>query len=508
MLFSRFSTFPLQPRIRSHLYIQSFSFVEARIKWIRDRGLDHAVEKEKNLKPLLSLKNFIKSEPSKSLPVSLAADNKTNLGLPIRAIEFIRKYPSIFSEFPSPSDSRRPHVRLTPETLILDEDEQKVYENCRRESADRLLKLLMLTPDKKLPLFVVDRLKWDLGLPNDYVKTLIPEFPDYFQISSFNPGSNELALELVCWIKELAVSAMERGAMDSGEYKKGMPHAFALQFSSGFELEKKVKKWVEEWQKLPYISPYEDARHLPPKSDLREKWIVGVLHEIFHLFVPKKAEKDTVLLLGEYMGLRSAFKRAFSQHPGIFYISNKIRTSTIVLKEAYKRDLLVQKHPLMGIRYQYIHLMHKGKEAASDAKSGRTPRVKEEAGDDSEEGEEEEEEEEEAEEEDEEEEEVLYGSSDESSDDEEDEDDQDARERILISRGTRQIRQQPIEMKRSTRSSFQANSSGRHLDRTGNVQKPFSRKTELNKGSNAGVRSPGRLNYQKSSERRLIDRRT
>eukprot|EP00268_Persea_americana_P038365 TRINITY_DN3795_c0_g1_i1.p2 TRINITY_DN3795_c0_g1~~TRINITY_DN3795_c0_g1_i1.p2 ORF type:complete len:120 (+),score=41.87 TRINITY_DN3795_c0_g1_i1:655-1014(+) len=69
------------------------------------------------------------------------------------------------------------------------------------------------------------------------------------------------------------------------------------------------------------------------------------------------------------MGLRSRFKRVFADHPGIFYVSNKIRTHTVVLREAYKRDLLVKKHPLMGIRYQYIHLMNKGKEMRVDGPS-------------------------------------------------------------------------------------------------------------------------------------------
>ena len=61
---------------------------------------------------------------------------------------------------------------------------------------------------------------------------------------------------------------MEKSAMAKGDYNKGMPLAFPLQFSKGFDMEKKVKKWVEEWQKLPYISPYEDGIHLAPKSDL------------------------------------------------------------------------------------------------------------------------------------------------------------------------------------------------------------------------------------------------
>nr|POE89132.1 17.7 kda class i heat shock protein [Quercus suber] len=64
-------------------------------------------------------------------------------------------------------------------------------------------------------------------------------------------------LELVCWSDELAVSVME---------KKGSI-AFPMQFSRGFEMDKKSKKWEDEWQKLPYISPYEDASHLLPNSD-------------------------------------------------------------------------------------------------------------------------------------------------------------------------------------------------------------------------------------------------
>ena len=85
--------------------------------------------------------------------------------------------------------------------------------------------------------------------------------------------------------------------------------AFPMQFSRGFEMDKKSKKWEDEWQKLPYISPYEDASHLLPNSDESDKWTVAVLHELRHILVPKKTERDNLLLLGEYLGLRLRFKR-------------------------------------------------------------------------------------------------------------------------------------------------------------------------------------------------------
>ncbi|RVW91916.1 Protein WHAT'S THIS FACTOR 1-like [Vitis vinifera] len=289
---------PLKPH---HYHRQSRrSFGDATIKRVRDRGLEHAVEKERSLKPMLNIKNLIKSEPS--------------------------KFPSIFEEFLPGGIKIHPHVRLTPEVLSLDGEELSIFqtENYRKQAADRLLKLLMLSRINKIPLTIVDRLKWDLGLPQDYVETLVPEFPDYFQVTSaedhFSGSRGMRVLELVCWSNELAISVMEKKAMaGQGGFEKGMAIAFPLHFSRGFEMDKKMKKWVDEWQKLVYISPYENASHLPPKSDESDKWAVGLLHELLHLLF-----------------LRRQIKRIYCTG-----------MHTVLLKEAYKRDLLIEKHPLM-----------------------------------------------------------------------------------------------------------------------------------------------------------------
>lgn len=226
----------------------------------------------------------------------------------------------------------------------------------KKDVADRLLKLLMLCRANKLPLSVVENLKWDLGLPQDYERSVIPEFPDYFRIAAANGPAETRVLELVCWIGEMGTSVMEK------KEKKGMPLAFPMHFSRGFEMEKKFKKWVDDWQKLPYVSPYENADYLSPKSDESDKWTVAVLHELLHILVPKKTEKENVLYLGEHLGLRSRFKRALLNHPGIFYLSSKIGTYTLVLKEGYKRGLLIENHPFMSMRSKYIHLMNTVKE--------------------------------------------------------------------------------------------------------------------------------------------------
>ncbi|KAK4718375.1 hypothetical protein R3W88_016713 [Solanum pinnatisectum] len=322
------------------------------IKHVRDRGLDHAVERERNLKPLLNIKNLIKSEPSKSIPLNIITQSKDSLQIPSRPIEFIRKYPSIFQEFFPASINIHPHIKLTPEILSLDSDEELFYQSVsyKEDVADRLLKILMIGKINKIPLHVIDKLKWDLGLCNNFVETIVPEYPDYFQVN------NESMLELVCWSHELAVSYLEKQAVKCES--EDLLVKFDLKYSNGFEMDKKYMKWVDEWKKLPYISPYVNVKNLPEKSDEADKWAVIILHEILSLCVGKKAEKDNLLLIGEYLGLRSRFKRALLLHPGIFYVSSKIDTHTVVLKEGYKRGL-IQKNSLIELRSKYVYLMNK-----------------------------------------------------------------------------------------------------------------------------------------------------
>lgn len=231
----------------------------------------------------------------------------------------------------------------------------------RKDVAERLAKLLMLTRAGKLPLYLIDMFKYDLGLPHDYLLTLLLEFPEYFQIcdTGFRDSSGDIVfgLELVSWRDELAVSEMEKRARREGQSATRIKYSMNL--PRGFDVEKRVLEWVDEWQNLPYISPYENAFHLAPNSDQAEKWAVGVIHELLSLLVSKKTERENVFSLGEFWGFEQLrFKKALVHFPGIFYVSNKIRTQTIILREAYRKNLLLEKHPLMVMRNRYISLMN------------------------------------------------------------------------------------------------------------------------------------------------------
>ncbi|KAL1555747.1 protein WHAT'S THIS FACTOR 9, mitochondrial-like [Salvia divinorum] len=346
---------------RRHLHFRTF--VNARIKWVRDPYLDAAVEREKNLKSLQSLKNLIVSHPSQSLPLSAISPLKPHLALPTTAEKFIQSYPFIFKIFLPPNKTNPfPHVKLTPKALSIHYDEllHLNMSRYRYDIAQRLAKLLMIARGGRLPLHLIDMLSYDLGLPHDYLLTLLPEFPDYFHICDlgFRDSNGEIVfgLELVNWRDDLALSDMEkRRDQDPNE----MQIKYSMNLPRGFDLQKRVQEWVERhWQNLPYISPYENAFHLSPNSDHAERWVVGMIHELLSLLVTKKTERENVFQFGEFLGIgRVRMKKALVHFPTIFYVSNRIRTQTVVLREAYRKKLMMEKHPLMAIRNRCISLM-------------------------------------------------------------------------------------------------------------------------------------------------------
>lgn len=345
-------------------YLQICNFVNARIKWVRDPYLDTAVEREKNLKTLLSLKTLILSQSSQTIPLSVISPLKSKLHLPISADRFIQNYPLVFKFFLSPNKLNRfPHVKLTPKALSLHHDEILLLNlsHYLKDVVERLAKLLMIARARKLPLYLIDMFAYDLGLPHDYLLTLLPAFPEYFQICDLgvhsSNGSVIFGLELVSYKDYLACSEMEKTGTKNGGI--GTRIEYSMNLPRGFDLEKRVMEWMDEWQNLPYISPYENAFHLAPNGDQAEKWTVGVIHEVLSLLVPKKTERENLFCLGEFLGIdRIRIKKALVHFPGIFYVSNKIRTQTVVLREAYRKNQLLEKHPLMVMRNRYINLMN------------------------------------------------------------------------------------------------------------------------------------------------------
>ncbi|KAD6453257.1 hypothetical protein E3N88_07962 [Mikania micrantha] len=154
--------------------------------------------------------------------------------------------------------------------------------------------------------------------------------------------------------KKLAVSQLETSAIL--QQKRG----FCVGFPRGFGLKRKSIEWLDEWQRLPYTSPYVDSSHLDPRTDVSEKRIVGVFHELLHLTIQKKTERQNVSNLRKPLNLPEKFTKVFERHPGIFYISKKNNTLAAVLREAYDGGRLVHRHPVSKIRNKFASLLKEG----------------------------------------------------------------------------------------------------------------------------------------------------
>ena len=349
---------------RGFIYQQKFSLVNVKLKWVKDRALDAVVAGQRNLRATCTLVSIISSDPHDGFPIYRLSRHRGQLGLPhdIKLATFIRRFPNIFDEFHvlDSGGTRVPWFRLTPEALNIHHEALNAIQQNEMDLLNRLRKLLMLTCERMLPLQTIDQLKWDFGLPYDYCHSLVPSYPELF--SMVHLPDDRVGLKLISWDDRLAVSQLQKNAAfnQKEEDVRNGCLAFPIGFTRGFGLKRKCMKWLEEWQMLPYTSPYTDASHLDPRTDVSEKRIVGVFHELLHLTLQKRTERKNVSNLRKPLSCPQKFTKVFERHPGIFYISKKSDSQTVVLREAYDRQQLLQKHPIVEIRERFANMMEKG----------------------------------------------------------------------------------------------------------------------------------------------------
>lgn len=345
-------------------YQQKCSLVNVKLKWAKDWELDTVVSGERDLKAVNFLISLIASAPRSCLPVYHLSRSRGQLGLPhdLKLSTFIRRYPNIFHEFYTPDSGGTPvpWFQLTPEAHGLQQEELNVLQQNHMDIQNRLCKLLMLTRDRILPLQTIDQLKWDLGLPYNYQELLILKSPELFSLIRL--PDDRTGVKLLLWDDHLAVSELQKNAalLQKEEDLKDGILSFPVRFTRGFGLKKKCMRWLEEWQSLPYTSPYSDSSHLDPRTDVSEKRIVGVFHELLHLTVKKKTERKNVSNLRKPLSLPQKFTKVFERHPGIFYISKKSDTQNVILREAFEGKRLLYEHPIVQFREKLTSMMSKG----------------------------------------------------------------------------------------------------------------------------------------------------
>ncbi|XP_024031711.1 protein WHAT'S THIS FACTOR 1 [Morus notabilis] len=337
-------------------FLQKSNYVNVYMKWKKDPYYDSIDQIHKSivLKPIMNLKNCIAQDPNGCIPISEVSKRGLQLDVPMKVAKFLRRYPSIFEEFTG-LQYNLPWFRLTPEAAEIDREEKRVYEDCGEDLRERLKRFISMSKDRALPLKIIQGMKWYLGLPDDFLQVPQKNLDGSFRFVDMGDGLKGLAVES----DEKVLSCVQTNAMKRGVYFGGSMEAIEFRFFpiKGLRLKRKIKDWLEMFQKLPYVSPYEDFSNLDSDSDLAEKRLVGVLHEMLSLFVENSAERKKILCLKKHFGLPQKVHKAFERHPNMFYLSFRNKTCTAILKEAYCDPSAIKEHPLLRVRKKYIKLM-------------------------------------------------------------------------------------------------------------------------------------------------------
>lgn len=347
-------------------HIQCRTLVRVRLKWAKNKTLDKIIETNTNLKAAYLLKHSIVRSSAGFITSKSISDSHKLLGLTIPTLRFIRRYPTLFQEFNHSKYPSLPCFRLTEIAKNLHDQELKILEAHEADLVERLCKVLMMTRNKIVPFESLYPLKWDLGLPDDFDRNLVFKYSDYFRI--VKDGNGVSCLELLKWNDEFAVSVLQKrfenvkcGEKEFSKFRRGQSAmAFSLRFPKGYGGQKKVKAWMEEFQKLPYISPYEDSTGIDMNSDLMEKRIVGLLHEFLSLTEHKMTKRNYLGSLRDELNLPERFTRIYTRYPGIFYLSMKCKTTTVAVREGYCRGKLAEPSPLAELRGKFYHAMRTG----------------------------------------------------------------------------------------------------------------------------------------------------
>ncbi|KAF8724313.1 hypothetical protein HU200_021342 [Digitaria exilis] len=349
-----------------------------KVPWKRDPFLDASITRDRRFRQAYRLVREVLLSPDHRLRYRYLTKRRERIKLPVRVPTFLSRYPTLLSVSPPPEPIASP----SPQLLDFLDFASQLYEHHAPLLASRLAKLLMISSTRALPVTKIAAAKRDFGLPDDFLSSLVPKYPDLFRLVG-DPGpdaSGNAFLELVTWDDKLAKSVIELKADKEADVVGIRPRPnFTVKFPRGFHLKKEMREWVRDWLELPYVSPYADASTLHPASPEAEKRTIGVLHEVLSLTVERRMAVPIIGKFCEEYRLPNAFANAFTRHPGIFYVSLKGGIKTAVLREAYdEKGELVDIDPMLELKERFVAIMEEGhKKYLDDLKRKREALQKE-----------------------------------------------------------------------------------------------------------------------------------
>lgn len=331
----------------------------------RDTQLDKLSTQLTKLNIILKLHELMtRRKQGHFVSVQIMSRWRRVLGLSVGIGEFLGKHRHVFDVFSHPL---RHNIccRFSGKMMCLYKEEENAVKKWELEAVKRIKKLLMMSVNGSLHVHALRLVRRELGLPPDFRECILAKYSNEFKL---------VDLEFVELVdrdhidEELGSAEIEQWR--EREYKKkwlseyDTMYAFPINFPTGFKIEGGFREKLRNWQRLPYMKPYERKEVVRVRScggEARyEKRAVGILHEFLSLTVEKMVEVEKLAHFRSDFAMVVNVRELLLNHPGVFYISTKVDTQRVFLREAYSRGSLVESNPIYVVRRKMLDIILMG----------------------------------------------------------------------------------------------------------------------------------------------------
>lgn len=315
----------------------------------KDPDLESALSRNRRWIVNNQIKNIILQSHDQTLPLDYLQKKFKSLDLQGKALNWIKKYPSCFEVY---LEDKKYYCRLTKHMMSLVEEEETVMDMQEAVLVERLARLLMVSVHQRLNVVKFNEIKKNFGFSHDYLIRIVPKYSKFFRLVNYGGNRSSMDIELVSRKSEWAVSAVESLAKHQDCepcFKCNLPPTWV--------------KSVERFNILnetPYISPYLDPSSLVEGTSEMDKRTVGLVHELLSLTLWKKLSIVKLSHFRREFNLPDRLHILLLKHPGIFYVSNKYQSYTVLLREAYHGSTLIEQDPMVAVKEKFGELMQEG----------------------------------------------------------------------------------------------------------------------------------------------------
>ncbi|XP_010481530.1 PREDICTED: protein ROOT PRIMORDIUM DEFECTIVE 1-like [Camelina sativa] len=324
----------------------------------RDHRLDKLIAQIRKLNIVLEISKLMsRKKRGPFVSLQLMSRWKNLVGLNVNVGAFVGKYPHAFEIFTHPF-RKNLCCKVTEKLKVLIDEEESVIRECEVDAVKRIKKLLLMSREGVLRVHALRLIRKELGLPEDFRDSILAQYTSDFRLVDLE------TLELVDGDcddeKSLCVAKVEEWR--EVEYREKWlsefetNYAFPINLPTGFKIEKGFREELKNWQRIPYVKPYE-RKEISRGLERFEKRVVAVIHELLSLTVEKKVEVERLAHFRKDLGIEVNVREVILKHPGVFYVSTKGSTQTLCLREAYSKGYLIEPNPIYNVRRKMLDLV-------------------------------------------------------------------------------------------------------------------------------------------------------